>query len=127
MKCYSYDEENFNYQELNDVLDHLAGSDALKVGAVFWEADAVQSPASYYFSIQRMLEDMGESAYDDAGEYSENFPDMKDEEITELESIIKKYLDDKCTPNFWRVENVVKVEVTEEMILQFNSLPAYQP
>lgn len=119
---FSRNEEDFSYTDLHDVLDSLYSDEELKVGAVYWEAEAIQHAPSHYFSMDRMLEDMGCAAYDDGGEHAEDFPDIKKSDSAELEKIIKDFLDEKLSVSFWRCKDVKQMAVTQEMIDEYNRI-----
>lgn len=108
--CYSTNGEDFNYTELGDALDSLEPGDTL------WIGEAVRKPASAYFDVDTMLEQMSEVAYDDAGEHCDDFPDVTKDERAELEKLIGDWLDAKVPVNFWSVEKVRKVVVTQAML-----------
>ncbi len=80
-KCYSIDGESFRYDDLAEALVDMDCNGDLIVGAEYESGDAVKQPASSYFDIDRLLEDMGERASDECGEYAEDFPDISDEKL----------------------------------------------
>lgn len=117
--CYSTDEESYNYSDLHEVLTALDDQDALEVGSTFYEGEAHRNAPSYYFDVDSMLEDMGERAHDDAGEWADTFPDLPKDKVAELDAIIKAWLDANLSATFYTVLNTRKVVVTAEMIAEY--------
>ena len=117
--CYSTDEENYNYETLGDALDALDGDQGLEEGDVIYEGEALRKAPSYYFDVDGLLEDMGERAHDDAGEWADTFPDLPKDKVAELDAIIKAWLDANLSATFYTVLNTRKVVVTAEMIAEY--------
>lgn len=118
---YSLDEENYCYDDLAEALCRLDDDGNLVEGAVVYEGDALSPTASYFFSMDRLTEDLGERAYDECGEWAEDFPDTKTVKWNELEAIIKAWLDANVAVHFWTVTASRKIEVTAEMIAEHNA------
>jgi hypothetical protein len=76
MECYSTNGEDFIHQDFGDVLDYLDCSGELEVGREYQRGVAYRNPLSHYADIELFFENMGEQAYDAAGEYAEGFPDL---------------------------------------------------
>ena len=72
--------------------------------------------ASDFYSIDDILENMGERAYDECGECAEDFPDLSKEESAELDKLISDYLEAHALCTFWTVEKITKHEITAEEI-----------
>ena len=69
--CYSRDNETFNVDNIGDLMDDMASDDALEEGAVYYEADCTDMTHEYVvsgFSVDNLLEELDNSAYDDIGE-----------------------------------------------------------
>jgi hypothetical protein len=117
--CYSLDEEDFSMTELHDALYSLDCQGDLKPGAVVYEGEAFKQQPSYFFSLDHMLEAMGECAYDNGGgEWSEDFPDMPKEKRDELNALICGWLDANVEVGFWGVRNIKAITVTAELIAE---------
>lgn len=114
--CYSTDGEGFRYDDLSEVLSALDDEGNLIEGATFHEGEAISKPASYYFSIDALLENMAAAADDEGGEHADGFPDLDASKIAELEAHIKAWLNANVTVNFWTVRNTREVAVTQQMI-----------
>lgn len=115
-QCFSTDGEEYRYAELHEALEAIDTDEGLTEGRVIHQGDAVRKPASYYFSVDRLIDDMGERAYDDAGEYADTFPDLTKEKAAELQAIVETWLDANVDVSFYTVRNTREITVTAEMI-----------
>jgi len=89
-------------------------------GEVFYIGQALECKASDFFDIDRLLEEMGEQAYDQVGEACESWPDLGKEEIEELDKQICSFLDEKVSVSFFRVDEIEKITVTPELIAKYD-------
>lgn len=86
----------------------------LAPGASVWTGEVVlASPASRFFrSVDHLIEDMQENAYDEAGEHADRFlENVSDAQSDELDAEIKKVIDawadkHKLHPTFFTVTAV---------------------
>ena len=104
-ECWSDDvNEDFNYDSLADLLD---SNHELAVGDTVYVADAVIPDPATYIDADDILEQMGERASDECGEYAEDYPDVTDEAKQSLEAFLKGWARKHCTPtNFYTVSKV---------------------
>ncbi len=121
---YSADGEDFRFQGLGELIDHLEGDEELVPGRVVYVGDAVQSPASSFFDIDRLEEDMAERAYDEAGEHADVFPNFSKEQSAELSALICAWLDQNTQVHFWSVTNVREYALTAD---DLGNTPATPP
>lgn len=129
-KCYSINGEEFNYTELEDAIRDAFDDARMKVGntVTIFEADAELWKAGC-FADAFPVDTLCNRAYDEAGEYADNWPDCDKDQEADLEQRIKdvvnQWADDYgLQPNFWQVSNVKKLNVkmlTEEG--QYEILP----
>lgn len=118
--CYSTNEEEFNYTSEWECLERLWDEDYLQEGAVFFRGTSKKGSASDYFIMNRVVEDMQERAWDECGEWAEGFlEDVPEKKWKELDKYICKWLDKNAKVNFYTVENVEKIVVTQEMVDSF--------
>lgn len=111
-ECWSDDEECFNYQCLQDLLDC---NDHLEAGDVVWVGKACKPSVSHLISVDRFIDDMKDSAYDVAGEYAEDFAnDVSAEAIKELEDYLRDWVEKNCAITFYTVKEVKEYVLTEE-------------
>jgi hypothetical protein len=97
-------------------LQELIDTHELNIGDTYTQHDLVRNSASYYFSIDDLLEQMSGSANEDAGEHAEGFPDLSDNEKSELNAIISNWLDQRVSVNFFAVINPKECTVTAEYL-----------
>lgn len=119
-KAYSRNEEEF--YELSDFLDMLADDDALVPGTMIYEGEQIKRTASDYLyrPVETILENLGEQAFEEAGEFIGDWPDncLTKEKQAELEGVIAVWLDANLPVSFWTVKNVRKLELTAEWIAE---------
>lgn len=91
-KCYSADDETFNYDGIGDLIDRM---DDPKVGDTYYEADCRSIEVSDYvnkWAVQNLLEDMDERLHDQIGEcYDNNASDVSQEAKDELLDLLKAW------------------------------------
>ncbi|ABM37586.1 hypothetical protein [Polaromonas naphthalenivorans] len=104
-ECWSDDvNEDFNYDSLADL---LGSNDELAVGDTVYVADAVIPDPATYINADDILEQMGERAREDGGEYAEDYPDVSADAKQSLDAFVKGWARKHCTPtNFYKVSKV---------------------
>lgn len=117
-KVYSRDEEH--YFELGDLIDMLENDGELLRGTVIYEGDQVQRTASHFLNsiADTIQEHLADQAYDEAGEFAEDWPDIPLDKRLELNELIGKWLDANVPVHFWTVRNVHQIELTDEWIAE---------
>lgn len=63
-----------------------------------------------------VLEMLGERAWDRAGEFAEDYPDVSLKERKLLDNYLKNWVKKYCKPNFYNVVDVQEYVITEEDI-----------
>jgi hypothetical protein len=111
IECWSHNEEDFNARSLAELVsDH-----ELQPGATVWVGEAVHPEPKSLFSTDWLIENMGEAAYDIAGEHAgEDYPNVSDDQVAELEALIVGWIAKCAPPNFWTVKNVRAYVLTAE-------------
>jgi len=111
IECWSHNEEDFNAQSLGELID----THELQPGATVWVGEAVHPEPSSLFSTDWLIENMGEAAYDIAGEHGgEDYPNVSDEQVAELEALVVGWITKCAPPSFWTVKNVRPYTLTAE-------------
>lgn len=111
IECWSHNEEDFNARSLGELVD----THELQPGATVWVGEAAHPEPKSLFSTDWLIENMGEAAYDIAGEHAgEDYPNVSDEQVAELEALIVGWIAKCAPPNFWTVKNVRAYVVTAE-------------
>lgn len=111
IECWSHNEEDFNAQSLGELID----THEMQPGATVWVGEAVHPDPSSLFSTNWLIENMGEAAYDIAGEHGgEDYPNVSDEQVAELEALVVGWITKCAPPTFWTVKNVRPYVLTAE-------------
>lgn len=108
-ECWSVDEENFNAR----TLDELIENHDLTAGVVVFRAEAKHPSAAQLINIEDIAETMSERAYDIAGEYGEDYPDISKEAEQELTDFLAAWIAKHAAPTFYTVDNVQRYTITE--------------
>jgi len=119
-KCYSLNDEDYRFDDLNDLLQELEDNDELVVGTEYWEAEARRPKASDFFSADEVLERANECAGDEGGDWAEDFAMVSDDAKAELESLLSEWAEKNCPVLFFTVHAPVKKCVTAELIAEFH-------
>ena len=107
--CYSHDGEYY-YDDIEDVVDMYECSYA---DAKIYRGTKKSFTHADFLSAGDIIEQMTDRAYDEAGEYADEYlSEIKRSDINELQQIILEWLDKKASCNFYGVENI------EEMTLK---------
>ena len=110
-ETWSANEELFNCDSLGELLDE---NDDLEVGATVWKGEKFPINTAGYVDASDIIEMLGERAYDDVGEFAEDWPDVPDEARQELDALLSEWISKHCTATFYRVRNVVEYKLTAE-------------
>lgn len=110
-ETWSANEELFNCDSLGELLDE---NDDLDVGATVWKGEKFPINTAGYIDAGDVIEMLGERAYDDVGEFAEDWPDVPDEAHQELDALLSEWISKHCTATFYRVRNVVEYKLTAE-------------
>ncbi len=121
-KCYSVNEEDYSFTEMEEVLDHFeCQTDDLILGATYWEAEAIPYTPDMIVGGEHILEFIDERAYEEIGEIYDNTK-ATPEAVKELHDFIitwaEKYTD---ISRFWKVKNSTQKTITESDIKEFGS------
>lgn len=110
-KCYSVDEETFNC----DSLDELIDDNDLEVGATYWEADAIEISHADNIDVQGILENMDERLYEEVGEIADcDYTDVPQEAKDELAALITGWAAKHVNLRYWKVRNTKECKLTSE-------------
>jgi hypothetical protein len=110
-QCWSEDECDFRYSTLGDLLD----CGEFEVGSVVYVGTPTRYAASTYIDdADDIIDRMGERAYDEHGEFAEDFPDVTAEAKAELTAFLAAWADKHCDVRFYGVENIRPYTITAE-------------
>jgi hypothetical protein len=124
IECWSRDEEDFSARSLDDL---LGNHDDLKPGDTVWVGDAVHPDPKQLVNEDGIIENIGEAAYDIAGEHAEDYPNVTTEQAKELESLVADWIKRACPPTFWTVENIKPYVLSHEDFLNPTPVQLAEP
>ena len=116
---YSLDGENYRFDDLTELLAELEDGGDLGEGKTIHAGTAIRHKASEFFYVDSLVDDMQNRAYDEAGEWAEDFPDISKEQSKELGDLIGAWLDKNVNVNFWTVGDAKEIQITAAMIAEF--------
>lgn len=101
-KCWSVNNEEFNYLTLGDLLD---SNEELNAGDTIYVGEAKHPGARELCDADDVIETMGDRASDIAGEYADSYPDVTDEAKAELNAFLSSWIEKHASPGFYSVHN----------------------
>ena len=108
-KVYSLDGEDY-FEDFQDII-----TDEVQVGDEYWEADKKTFTASSFFHLGGMLDDLCEGAFEEAGDFAEDFGEFRSEHDRDAcEAEIRAVLDKYLACNFWVAKRPIKCEFTKD-------------
>ena len=119
-ECYSKDEEWFTETNEMDIVWEIISDQTNPIeaiGYIYYKGTSYTPKPSTLFNLDRAIENMEESAYDEYGECSEDFTSFTD--FKELETLINNWLDENVKVSFFGVKDVVQKSVTKEMVEEY--------
>lgn len=112
-KCYSTDGENFDLDDMSEVLDRINDDlpeDETSIGIRYWEADAIPVLHKHIITnddILSFLETLDEQFAEFIEDPDPVYSDVPKEAITELKDLVLKWAGKYVTEGrYYRVKNV---------------------
>lgn len=112
-QCWSLNDEGFSHDSLSELLDNYPD---LKAGAQVFTGMAVYPALSRLIDSDDVIDQMGDRAYDIAGEYADGYPDVSAEDKAELDALLEGWIKKACPPDFYEVRDVHTYVITEQDI-----------
>ena len=110
-KCYSTDEENFNWESLSELIE----DNELEVGSAYWEADAIPVTHADNIHVGNILEYMDERLYDEVGEIADcDYSNVTHEAELELRDLMLAWAEKHVKLRYWKVRNAKEMQVQPE-------------
>lgn len=120
-ECYSRDEECFHEgNELDtvwEIISEHSYDPSEAIGYTYYKGTSYTPKPSSLFNLDRAIEEMEESAYDEYGGWSEDF--LAGQNFKELETLINNWLDENVKVKFFGVKDVVQKSITKEMVEEY--------
>ena len=110
-ECWSMDNETFNHATLGDLLDE---NDELVVGSTVYVGIASHPEPGDLVDADDVITMIGERAYDIAGEYADDYPDVTKEAVAELTEFIAAWIGKHCPPTFYQVSKTHEYVLTTD-------------
>lgn len=115
--AWSSDEEIWQHDTLDELLQHLHDNESLEAGRVVWFGEK-HKPRARNFAVdsdyitERMNENAGES---EGGEWSEDFATNVDAvALKELDTYLEEWADKHCPVTWWLIEKTTAYTITAE-------------
>lgn len=112
-KCWSHNNEEFNYESLEELIQWLHDDKALEVGRVVYFSIANKPDAGQFVSAESVIDNMASAAWDVGSEYAEDFPDVTPDARKELEEFLEAWARKHCEVNFFTVSGVQEYVITQ--------------
>lgn len=108
-KIYSLNGEDY-FEDFQDII-----TDEVEVGGTYWEADKKTYAPSHFFSFAGMLEDLRDRAFEEAGDFAEDFGKFRSEHDRDAcEAEIRAVLDKYLTCSFFTAKNPIECTFTKD-------------
>lgn len=109
-ECWSTNEEEYRWDSLAELIEENEG---IKAGDTVYQGTPDRpDPAGYIYDAGECLEKMAEEAYEDLGEFAEDYPDPSAEAKELLDSLLNAWAREHCRPHFYKVANVREHVIT---------------
>jgi hypothetical protein len=118
-KVYSLDGEIYNISDRKELIDelmwlHKTQDNLDLIGKEYFEGNPVRPKVRDLVDVDGFIDYISENAYENYGEFAENWPDLTTEEKKHLEDLLVEFLEEKAPPSFYRIENSVAKKITAE-------------
>lgn len=108
---WSSNNEDFTCDELAELLDM---NDDLAIGDVVFIGEVAPIQTKHLCDADDVIEMIGERAYDEVGEYADDYPDVTPEARAELDALLAGWIEKHAKPTFYSVVNVREHVITAE-------------
>jgi len=116
-KCYSTDNEEFNYSDPQELFDDLDGLGELTSGRVYYEADCHTPSTDNVLDVDLLLENADELMYDRIGEvYDKEFSEASPGARAELQDLLNAWAAKHVSlSRYWVIDGKSReLKVTED-------------
>jgi hypothetical protein len=110
---WSDNEEDWRAESLCELLN---GNDNLKAGDSVWFGKAIAPSPLAFISADRIVEQMGEMAYEEYGEHADDYPIVVAAAKDALDAFLSKWVTDNCPAHFFRITEVTEHILTAEEV-----------
>ncbi|WP_250501938.1 hypothetical protein [Caballeronia sp. AZ7_KS35] len=110
-QAWSRNGEDYTCDDLHELIDL---EDDLEAGDVVFVGEVKAIEMKHLCDADDVIEMMGERAYDEAGEWADNYPDVTPEAKAELDALLLAWMEKHAKPSFYTVVNAHEYTVTAE-------------
>jgi hypothetical protein len=119
-KCYSTNNEEFNYTEAGEALQALEDDGRLVEGTVYYECDCEPVAMTRYLKADRILDWAGEQIYDEIGEVAEDAFSTNGAAEAELDALLSAWASKHITGQYWRcIGKPREIKVTADDVQEY--------
>lgn len=111
-QCWSLTNEDFTFETLSDLLN---SADVLP-GQTVYVGQANHPEARQIIDAGVIIDQMRDCAWDIAGEFADDFPDVTKEAEEELNQLLWGWIEKHATISFFTVSNIQEYQVTYQDI-----------
>lgn len=111
--CWSIDGETYNHDSLSSVIADLIGRHGFAAGATVYRGTANKPAASNFVDADIVIDSMRDRAGDEYSEWADDFPDVSEEGIAELDGFLNAWAEKHCEVTFYRVDDITEYVITE--------------
>lgn len=123
-KCYSTDNEEFNYSDPQEVFEDLDGLGELTAGRVYYEADCHTPSTDNVLDVDSLLENADEQMYDRIGEVYDNaFSEASPDARAELQDLLNAWAEKHVSlSRYWVIDGKSReLKVTEDDVKEHST------
>ena len=123
-KCYSTDDEEFNYSDPQEVFEGLDGLGELTAGRVYYEADCHTPSTDNMLDVDSLLENADEQMYDLIGEvYDSEFSEASPNARAELQDLLNAWAAKHVSlSRYWVIDGKSReLKVTEDDVKEHST------
>ena len=116
-KCYSLNDEDFNFSEAGDLFDALYGDGELTAGHVYYEADCHTPTTDNVLDVGSILQEADEKMHDRIGDiYDDEFSKASPDAQAELQALLNAWAEKHVRiDRYWIIDGKSReLRVTEE-------------
>lgn len=123
-KCYSTDDQAFNYSDPQEVFEGLDGLGELTAGRVYYEADCHTPSTDNVLDVDSLLENADEQMYDQIGEVYDNaFSEASPDARAELQDLLNAWAAKHVSlSRYWVIDGKSReLKVTEDDVKEHST------
>lgn len=105
--------EDWRHETLRDLLQWVAPTDM--AGKVVYVADKERPSASAYMpDADCVIDEIINTAWDEGGDYADDYPDVSDEAKAKLNALLEAWADEHLpAPTWWQCVNIREYVITQ--------------